>query len=131
MKAEQKRGAFDEMLEEFGTAVSSGDFAGVSKHYAYPVLMLSDGGARMFKKPAELEAMFAEGREWYDISKGMLEARSELQEVEQLTEQTAAVTVRWLGYDSAGDKIYSEKWYYVIQSVEGVPRIRVAMTLAK
>ena len=131
MKAEQERGAVDEMLEKFGAAVSSGDLAGVSKHYAYPVLMLSDGGARMFKKPAELEAMFAEGREWYDISKGMLEARSELQEFEQLTEQTAAVTVRWLGYDSAGHKIYSGKWYYVIQDFEGVPLIRVALTRTK
>jgi hypothetical protein len=131
MKAELKRDAINEMLEELGKAVTSGDLAGVSKLYAYPVLLISDGGGRVLKKPAELEALFAEGRDWYNIAQGMTEARGKLEKIEQLAEQTAAINVRWLGYDSKGHENYREKWYYIVQNLEGVPRIRVSMTLTK
>ena len=130
MKAQLSRDAIDEMLEDLATAVSSGDLAGVSKHYVFPVLMISDGDAMLLNKPPDLEAMFATGREWY-ISQGILSTHAELQEIEELTELTAAANVRWPGFDSTGRENYSERSYYIIQNVEGVPRIRVAMTRTK
>ena len=130
MKAELRRDAIDLMIEQLGAAVSSGDLAGVSRHYVFPSLMVTDGNAVVFFAPTELEELFAKGREWY-ISQGILTTRGELQEIEQLTEQTAAATVRWPGFDSVGNENYSEKSYYIIQNVDGVPRIRVAMSRTK
>jgi hypothetical protein len=130
MKAELKRDAIDVMIEELGRAVSSGDLAGVSKHYVFPAMIIMDGSVVVFFEPAELEEIFGKGRERY-ISQGILSTRGELQEIEQLTEHTAAATVRWPGFDSVGHENYSEKSYYIIQEVNGVPRIRVAMTRTK
>src|SRR5687767_2588398 len=105
MKAELKRDAIDMMIEELGAAVSSGDLAGVSKHYAFPAMIIIDGDAMLFNDPSEVEGLFSVGRERY-ISQGILSTRGELQEIEQLTEFTAAANVRWPGFDSAGHENY-------------------------
>jgi hypothetical protein len=118
------------MIEQLGAAVTSGDLAGVSRHYAFPSIIILDEGAMLLETAAQLEEMFGTGREWY-ISQGILTTRGELQEIEQLTDHTAAANVRWPGFDSAGNENYSEKSYYIIQNVDGVPLIRVAMTRTK
>ena len=130
MKPELKRDAIDVMIEQLAAAVSSGDLAGVSRHYAFPAIIILAEGAMVLQTPVQLEELFGKGREWY-ISQGILSTRGELQEVEQLTENSVAANVRWPGFDNAGNENYSEKSYYIIQNVDGVPLIRVAMTRTK
>ncbi|HJS52577.1 MAG TPA: hypothetical protein VJ781_11805 [Pyrinomonadaceae bacterium] len=130
MKPEPKRDAIDVMIEQLGAAVTAGDLEGVSRHYAFPVLFISDEGTMVIQTASQLEEIFARGREWY-ISQGILSTRGELQEIEQLTEHTVAANVRWPGFDSAGNENYSEKSYYLIQNINDVPRICVAMTRTK
>ena len=130
MKPELKRDAIDVMIEQLGAAVSSGDLEGVSRYYEFPAIFLSDEGATVLQMAEQLEEIFDKGRQWY-ISQGILSTRGELQEIEQLTDHTVAANVRWPGFDSAGNENYSEKSYYIIQNVDGVPRIRVAMTRTK
>jgi len=122
-----KRIEVNTMLESLGQAVSAGDLGSVSAFYSFPSLFLSDGTATVFENADKIESLFGQGREWY-ISQGIVETRPELIAFEQLTDETAAVTVRWPGFDAEGTENYTETSYYIIQLEELMPKIRVAMT---
>jgi hypothetical protein len=122
-----KRIEIKSMLENLGRAVTSGDLDSVSAFYSYPSLFLVAGTTTVLESAEQLEGLFGKGREWY-ISQGIVETRSELIEFEPLTEDTAAVTVRWPGFDAEGNENYTEASYYVIQLEDEIPKIRLAMT---
>lgn len=120
----------NEMLERLGKAVGSGDLPGISACYAFPAMIVSDEGSIIFENADQVEQMFAKGREWY-ISKGILTTRAELESFEQLTDMTAAIDVRWPGFDKDGTENYTETSHYIVQAIKGKPLIRVALTRTK
>ena len=119
-----------EMLDRLGKAVSSGDLNQVSACYAFPGLFMVSEDAIVFKNPAEFEKMFAEGRKRY-VEQGILEARPEILRFDPMTNEIAGIDVRWPGFDKNGNEVYTETSRYIVQSIDGKPLIRVALSRTK
>jgi hypothetical protein len=116
------------LLERLGTALSTGDLAGISNCWEVPALVLSDEGAIAVAATGEIEAFFAQAAEWYR-SQGLVSTRPELERVEMLSEKLASVDVRWLAFDSSGQEKSSERSHYMLQlGKDGQAHIRVALT---
>jgi hypothetical protein len=60
-----------------------------------------------------------------------MEARAEILRFDPMSDDIAAVDVRWPGFDKDGAEVYTETSHYVIQSTDGNPLIRVALSRTK
>ena len=119
-----------EMLDRLGKAVSSGDLDKVSACYAYPAFFMLQEDSTVFEKPADFIKLFGEGRKWY-TEQGIIETRPEIVRFDPMTDEIAGVDVRWPGFDKDGAEVYTETSHYVIQSNDGKPLIRVALSRTK
>lgn len=116
------------LLEQVGTALSTGDLPGIVNCWEVPALVLSDEGAHAVSEAAEIERFFGQATEWYH-AQGLVSTRPELERVEALSESLASVDVRWPSFDAAGNEKFSERSHYLIQvGKDGRARIRVALT---
>ena len=122
--------AIGEMLDRLGKAVSSGDLETVSACYAYPAFFMLQENSTVFEKPADFEKMFGEGTKWY-ADQGIIETRPEILRFDPMTDEIAAVDIRWPGFDKDGAEVYTETSHYVIQATDGKPLIRVALSRTK
>src|SRR5574341_1047854 len=102
------------MLERLGTALSSGDLAGIVNCWEVPALVLSDEGAIAVAEAGEIERFFAQAAEWYR-SQGLTSTRAELERVHLLSEKLASVDVRWPTFDASGQEKHSERSHYILQ----------------
>lgn len=119
------------MLERLGETLSAGDMKGVSACWAVPALFLSDEGAIAFAAPAEIEKIMGQAAEGYR-ARGIASTKPEIERIEALTGQLAAVDVRWPSLDASGKEVASERSHYILQLGEdGQPRIRAALTRTK
>ena len=115
-------------LEQVGRALSAGDARAVAHAWQLPGLVLSDAGTRAIADAAELEAFFAQAIAWYR-SQGTVTTRPEIQSIEPLSDQLAAVDVRWPGFNAAGAEISTETSHYLMQvGSDGQARICVALS---
>lgn len=119
--------AVEEMLERLGKAVSDGNLPGISACYAFPAFFLIGEQVTVLNEALQLEELFAEGRRWY-VSQGVETTKAEILRIDAMTETLLAIDVRWPGFNSGGQEIYSETSHYILQTVNGEPRIRVALS---
>jgi ketosteroid isomerase-like protein len=118
-------------LDHIAKALSEGDLSGVSEHWAFPALMLTDEDATPFKTKSEVEALFKKATEWYH-QQGLTATKAELEHVEHLSNNLVAVDVRWPSLDSSGTERASERSHYIMQlGADHKARIRVALTRTK
>jgi hypothetical protein len=116
------------LLEQVGTALSTGDLPGIANCWEVPALVLSNEGAIAVSEAGEIEKFFVQATEWYH-SQGLMSTRPELERVEILSENLASVDARWPSFDAAGDEKYSERSHYIVQiGKDGQARIRVGLT---
>jgi hypothetical protein len=118
-------------LDHVANALSEGDPSGVSEHWAFPALMLTDEDATPFKSKTEVEALFKKATEWYQ-QQGITATKPEIEHVEHLSNNLSAVDVRWPSLDSSGVEKASERSHYIVQlGADHIVRIRVALTRTK
>jgi hypothetical protein len=127
MQAQIQKSKTMEMLEKLGQAISSGDMKTVSRCFGYPSMTLSDKGAMLIESAGQAEQMFGLARSWY-LSQGIQTTRCELLSFEPLSKTVVAVDVRWPGFNSLGEEVYSETSHYLVHSSDGRPVIRAAVT---
>lgn len=117
-----------QMLEEYGQALSAGDFSLIANRWVTPALVLSDEGALPVTDISEVERFFAGAAEWYH-SQGIVATRPEIVRLDVLSERLAAVDVRWPSYDAEGNEHMSELSHYILElGRDDQFRIRVALT---
>jgi hypothetical protein len=120
--------AIRHVLDQVGRALRAGDARAVAQVWRLPGLVLSDAGTRAIADAAELEAFFAQAIAWYQ-SQGTVATQPEIQSIEPLSDQLAAVNVRWPGFNAAGAEISTETSYYIMQvGSDGEARICVALS---
>ncbi|MBS1713229.1 MAG: hypothetical protein JST30_02705 [Armatimonadetes bacterium] len=125
----QRRQRTVEALESFGRALSENDRAGIASAFDFPAFFIGHQGAFVLHSEEELHTMSAEGRKFYD-DEGILATRPEVQSYGPLTDRLSEATVRWPGFDAAGNEVWTETSRYVFLTGEdGRPKIRVAVTL--
>ena len=115
------------MIDRLGSAVSSGDLAQVAACYEFPAMYLSEEAVMVIDRPEELQKFFGEGRKWY-IEHGIVEAKGNLLEYDAVGKKIASIDVRWPGFDSDGNEIYTETSKYIVVDSEAGVKIRVAMS---
>jgi hypothetical protein len=116
------------VLERLGKSLSDGDLEAVARHFEYPALILADSGSTAIADGAELQKMFAQAVELYR-REGIARTHPEIQRFEALSEKSAAVDVRWPGFDAKGNEKSSEQSHYVITLADDAqPLIRLALT---
>jgi hypothetical protein len=115
-------------LEQYGRAVSAGDSHAIANCWEVPGLVLSDEGAIAVGDTGEIEKFFAQATEWYR-SRGLVSTKPELERVEMLSANLAAVDVRWPTFDASGKEQSSERSYYILRiGKDGQVHVRVALT---
>jgi hypothetical protein len=115
-------------LEQIGHALSAGDARAVAQAWQLPGLVLSDAETRAITDAAEVEGFFAQAIAWYQ-SQGTVSTRPEIQSIQLLSDNLAAVDVRWPGFNAAGVEINTETSHYIMQlGSDDVVRICVALS---
>jgi hypothetical protein len=124
-----ERQAIIDQLQRLGEAISSGDVDAVADHWEVPAMVLHDGASRLIPQRKDVETFFSEAMAWYR-SQGLVSTAPIIERVDRLSEQVAIADVTWQAYDAANVPKSSERSHYVMQAgADGVPRIRIAITL--
>jgi hypothetical protein len=120
-----------QLFERFGQALSASDLHQASTCWGVPALVLSDDGATAVSDRSEIEAFFSQAADWYHLQ-GLVSTRPEIERVDMLSGQLAAVDVRWPSFDASGQEKSSERSHYIVQLAEdGQVQIRVALARTK
>jgi ketosteroid isomerase-like protein len=106
--------AIDAFMQDFAKALTAGDAKTIASMWDAPAFVISDQGSRAVSSRGEVEQFFSGVKEQYS-SRGINEARPEIQFVEWATERVAIATVRWPYIDAAGREIGEESSTYTLR----------------
>lgn len=120
--------AIERMIAAIGEGLTLGHAAAVAQCWDVPALVLGDDGAHAVASLSEVESFFATSIPFYR-ERGVVATRGELLRAEPISENIAAIDVRWPGFDAAGVEISSETSHYLVShGADGAYRVRVAMS---
>lgn len=115
-------------LTGIGNALSAGDAAAVARFWGVPGVVLADQGARAVDTQEMVAEFFVTAIQAYR-EQGTATAKPALRDIEWISDGLAAVSVDWLGLDSAEMERSRESSFYIMRvGDDGVARIHVAMT---
>ena len=118
------------VFDRLGQGLSAGELKDLTSCWALPALVLSDQGAVSVTSRDQVEKFLQEAIKAYR-AQGLVSTRPQLERVESLSDQLAAVEVRWPTFDNTGTERASERSYYIMQfGPDGQPRIRVTLNRA-
>ena len=117
------------LIVSLAEALSAGDAPAAAMNWEVPALVLYDEGNAQIGQIEQATEFYAQAIPWYN-QRGDITLKGELENLKPLTQKLAAVTVRWLGFDSAGRESSVERSYYIVRlGDDGRVRVRVALGL--
>ncbi|MEV6300795.1 hypothetical protein AB0M02_15405 [Actinoplanes sp. NPDC051861] len=98
----------------YGTALTTGDVAGIARCHTLPGLVVSDSYSFTFSSPAAVALSFLGAAPAYREQR-VIAAHAKLLDVFRLSAALALVSVEWEYLDSAGEHVPGERYRYLIR----------------
>ena len=111
-----------EFFDRYGSALTSGDVAGVAGCYALPGMVVADSYSFTFASPAAVALSFLGAAPAYREQQ-IVAAHAQLKDVQRLSAALAMVEVEWEYLDSAGNAVPGESYRYLLRADVDGPRI--------
>lgn len=116
-----------DFLEGFALALTEGATEAIAEMWETPAIVIADEFVQAVSDQADLEDLFAGARDHYN-SASVTDTRPEIVRLDEITDRTAVVRVRWPWLDDEGRELGSECSTYTLRrDGAGNWRIRVAI----
>lgn len=122
MRAPTDLANLTEFFDRYGSALTSGDVAGIAGCYALPGMVVADTYSFTFASPAAVALSFLGAAPAYREQQ-IVAAHAQLKDVQRLSDALAMVEVEWEYLDSAGNAVPGEAYRYLIRADADGPRI--------
>lgn len=122
MRAPTDLANLTEFFDRYGSALTSGDVAGIAGCYALPGMVVADTYSFTFASPAAVALSFLGAAPAYREQQ-IVAAHAQLKDVQRLSDALAMVEVEWEYLDSTGNAVPGEAYRYLIRSDADGPRI--------
>ena len=111
-----------DFFDRYGSALTSGDVAGVAACHALPGMVVADSYSFTFSSPAAVALSFLGAAPGYQDQR-IVAAHAQMLDVQQISGALALVAVAWEYLDSDGNAVQGERYTYLIRVGAGGPRI--------
>jgi hypothetical protein len=106
----------------YGSALTSGDVAGVAGCHALPAMVVADTYSFTFASPAAVALSFLGAAPAYQEQQ-IVAAHAQIRDVQRVSNVLTMVAVEWEYLDSAGNAVPGENYRYLMRSGPDGPRI--------
>ncbi|MFC7528808.1 hypothetical protein [Actinoplanes sp. GCM10030250] len=112
----------------YGTALTTGDVAGIARCHTLPGLVVSDSYSFTFSSPAAVALSFLGAAPAYREQR-IVAAHARIDDVFSLSAALVLVSVEWEYLDSEGQAVTGERYRYLMRTGNDGPQITTVIAV--